>query len=140
MMGWLQAHERMLQYLGVSSLILFVITLVVLPIAVIKLPEDYFTRENRRPASRSRKYPAFWLALSILKNLLGLVIILVGIAMLVLPGQGIITIVIGLAMTNFPGKYALERRIAGQPTVGRALNKIRKRAGQPPLQLPSDAR
>ena len=58
--------------------------------------------------------------------------------MLLLPGQGIVTVLIGFALTNFPGKYAIERRIACQPAVGRTLNRIREWAGRPPLRLPPE--
>ena len=65
----------------------------------------------------------------------GLLLILAGIAMLVLPGQVTVTILIGLAITSFPVKYKLERSIASQPAVGATLNKIRKLTGKPPLSL-----
>lgn len=136
--NWLHDHQELMRQLGTISLILLVVTLVTLPIVVIKLPEDYFTRERREPASRTRKHPIFWTALSLVKNLLGLFLILAGLAMLVLPGQGMVTILMGLAMTNFPGKYKLERRIAGQPAVGKTLNRIRELAGRPRLEIPSN--
>ncbi len=63
--------------------------------------------------------------------------ILIGIAMLVLPGQGTVTILIGLAISNFPGKFAIEQRIANQPAVGNTLNKIRKLGGVSSLQMPT---
>jgi len=62
--------------------------------------------------------------------------ILAGIAMLVLPGQGLLSILIGVTLLNFPGKYALERRIVGRPAVSRTLNRIRARARRPPLEIP----
>jgi len=71
--------------------------------------------------------------LLISKNLLGCVIVLLGIAMLVLPGQGILTIVIGLVLINFPGKYRLERWIITRGPVLRAINLIRQRSGRQPL-------
>ena len=134
--AWLEVHEQLIQRLGAASLLMFLATLVALPIAVAMLPADYFTRETRRPATRTRKHPVLWGTLALLKNLLGVVVILAGLAMLVLPGQGIVTILIGLALTNFPGKFTLERRIARQPAVGKALNRIREFAGRPPLRLP----
>jgi hypothetical protein len=137
--NWLSSHQQLLQQLGTVSLILMIVTLVVLPIVVAKLPDDYFTKEKREPASRTRKYPVFWAALSILKNLLGLLLIAVGVAMLVLPGQGMVTILIGLALTNFPGKYKLECRIACQPAVMTTLNKIRELAGRPPFRKPPES-
>jgi hypothetical protein len=135
---WIQSHMLIWQFLGTISLILLVVTLVALPIVIIKLPDDYFSREKREPARRARKHPLFWGVVTVLKNLLGMVLILAGIAMLVLPGQGVLTILIGLAISNFPGKYALERRIAGRPAVEKALNRIRRVAGRPPLVMPED--
>jgi hypothetical protein len=136
--NWIHSHEPLLEQVGTVSLILLAVALVALLIVVTKLREDYFTGEKREPASRTRKRPLLWGALSLLKNLLGLLLILVGLAMLVLPGQGTITILVGLALTNFPGKYALERRIAMQPAVGKTLNKIRELAGRPPLLMPTE--
>lgn len=132
-MNWFQAHQEVLEQFGTLSLILLAITVVVLPIAVMKLPEDYFTNERRAPAGKTRENPLLWAALSLVKNVLGVILILVGVVMLVLPGQGMVTILIGLALTNFPGKFTVERRIAGQPAVSKTLNTIRRLGGQPPL-------
>ena len=134
--NWVEGHEALLQLLGTASLILLAVTLIALPVVVAKLPEDYFTRERRESAGRGRKHPVFWSIVSLVKNVLGIVLIFAGIVMLVLPGQGAVTILIGLALTNFPGKYVIERRIACQPAVGRTLNRIRELFGQPPLRMP----
>ena len=50
-MDWLHSHENLLHQLGTLSLILLFVTVVVLSIAVAKLPEDYFEREKREPGS-----------------------------------------------------------------------------------------
>jgi UPF0716 family protein affecting phage T7 exclusion len=71
------------------------------------------------------------------KNLLGILIVLVGVAMLLLPGQGILTILIGLMLLDFPGKQRLERRLVQQPSVWRAINWMRAKAHQPALELPT---
>ena len=136
---WIDAHQALLAQLGALSLISLAITLVALPVVVIKLPEDYFTAERREPASRTREHPLPWAAVCLLKNLLGILLILAGLGMLVLPGQGTVTILIGLALTNFPGKYAIERRIVRQPAVGKTLNWIRELGGVLPLSLPQEA-
>ena len=138
-MEWFRSHEKLLHQLGTLSLILLLVTVVVLPIAVAKLPDDYFEREKREPASSKRKHPLLWGIISFLKNLLGLFMILAGVVMLVLPGQGTVAILVGVAMTNFPGKYKLQRRIASQPAVLKTLNKIRKIAGEPPFQVSAEA-
>ncbi|MGB1110330.1 MAG: PGPGW domain-containing protein, partial [Gammaproteobacteria bacterium] len=75
-----------------------------------------------------------------LRSAFGLLLLLAGIAMLVLPGQGILTILIGIGLMEFPGKFALECRLAGIPSVYRALNWIRRKGGQsdfsPPARQP----
>jgi len=136
-LNWFNANEDLVQQIGNASLVVLGITIVLLPIVVAKLPADYFISEKREPARKTRKNPFLWTLLSFVKNLLGLFLILVGIAMLVLPGQGTVTILIGLAISNFPGKYKLERRIASQPAVGDTLNKIRKFTGATPLLMPT---
>jgi len=137
---WLQEHEQLFRQLGTVSLVLLVVTLVVLPIVVVTLPDDYFIRDKRAPARRDRKYPIVWGALSVFKNLVGLILILAGLVMLVLPGQGLVTILIGLALTNFPGKYVIERRLASRPAVDATLNKVRRLAGRAPLLMPTETR
>jgi hypothetical protein len=79
---------------------------------------------------------ALRLIVLVVKNVLGLVFVLAGVAMLVLPGQGILTILIGLSLMNFPGKRTLERRFVQQPMVLQAINWMRRKAGQPPLTVP----
>ena len=61
------------------------------------------------------------------------VFLVAGVAMLVLPGQGLLTILIGLMLISFPGKRGLERRIVGRPTILRILNGMRARRSLPPL-------
>ena len=139
-LAWLSENEQLIQEIGTVSLVMLGLTIVVLPVVVMKLPADYFINEKREPSWRTRKHPLMWVSLSLVKNVIGLSLILVGVAMLVLPGQGTITILIGLAMTNFPGKYGLERRIACQPAVGYTLNKIRKLTGVPALLMPTELR
>lgn len=137
--AWVASNEELLLGLGAASLALLAITLIALPFVVAQLPEDYFTRERRHSARKHRKYPLIWSLIAILQNILGVAFVLAGIAMLVLPGQGLITILIGLALTNFPGKYDVERRILQHETVAKSLNKIRELAGRPPLKVPSDS-
>jgi hypothetical protein len=69
---------------------------------------------------------------------IGFVLLAAGIAMLVLPGQGILTMLIGISLVDFPGKRQLERKLIGQPAVLNAINKMRQRFGQPPLTVAHD--
>ncbi len=109
---------------------MFVASLLMLPWFVSRIPVDYFTRPRD---------PQTWHILlqpkTLLRNLLGIPILLAGIAMLVLPGQGILTILIGLGVMNFPGKFAIERWFVQRKGVLSAINWIRQKANHPPLQL-----
>ena len=72
---------------------------------------------------------------AVLKNVTGVVFLLAGIAMLVLPGQGILTMLIGVSLMDFPGKRRLEARLVSQRVARQAINAIRRRFGKPPLIL-----
>lgn len=136
LVAWVREYQSVIEWLGGMSLVMFVVTLVVFPLVVIYLPKDYFVRDRRDPAHQTRQHPAAWLALTILKNICGGALILAGLAMLVLPGQGLLTMLIGVTLVNFPGKYALERRIVSRPSVAKTLNRIRETAGRQHLELP----
>jgi archaellum biogenesis protein FlaJ (TadC family) len=135
---WIREYQSLLEGLGLFSLVMFVGTLIVFPLVIVYLPQDYFVRHERDPAHQKRRRPAIWLTVTIAKNVLGVILVLAGLAMLVLPGQGLLTILIGATLTNFPGKYAAERWLVGKPAVARALNRIRDRARRPRLDLPED--
>ena len=72
------------------------------------------------------------------KNLLGYLLIVAGIAMLLLPGQGVLTMLLGFIMVDLPGKYRFERWLVARPLVLRSINMLRRRAGREPLILDGD--
>ena len=115
-----------------GSLVLFIVSLAVIPWLVTKIPADYFHEERRRRDALIERSLPLQLLLGF-KNLCGFLLILLGLVMLVLPGQGILTIVIGLFLMNFPGKYRLERSLVSRPKVLDSLNWIRAKAEKPPL-------
>lgn len=132
---WAQSHSLILWVVSVVSLVIFIGTLVALPFLVARIPEDYFLCSETRSPRRYANSPAGILYL-IVKNLAGFVFVIVGIAMLFMPGQGILTILIGVMLMNFPGKHSLELRIISQPSVLGAINWMRARSQRPPLALP----
>jgi hypothetical protein len=69
---------------------------------------------------------------------MGVVLLLAGILMLVLPGQGLFTMFVGIMMMNFPGKYKLERWVVARGPVLKSINWMRKRAGHEPLNTYTD--
>ena len=125
-----------LTILALVSLATFILSLILIPWVITRLPPDYFVDEKRHSSQTRNQHPFVYLALRVFKNILGGVLIIAGILMLVLPGQGILTILIGLGLADFPGKFSLLRKIAQQASVYKAMNWIRLKADIEPLQKP----
>ncbi|UCH06937.1 MAG: hypothetical protein JSV55_12735 [Deltaproteobacteria bacterium] len=136
MLEWIRGHELALWWMGTVSLVMFLASLILIPVLVVHIPPNYFLRKKRTFANLQGRYSVMRLTGIVVKNIFGIVFILAGLAMLVLPGQGIITILIGVMMLNFPGKRSLERRIVQQPNVLGAINWMRGKASKPALQVP----
>jgi hypothetical protein len=133
---WAKSHQAIVWWILPASIALLLLTPVAVGWTVLQLPQDYFNRENRRPLQSWTRHPLLRMLLLIAKNLLGVVLIIAGIAMLVLPGQGLLTIVVGVVLMDFPGKFRLERWMATRRPVWRSLNWLRRRAHRPELQRP----
>lgn len=122
--------------MAILSIVTFVGSLIVVPWIISRLPTNYFSDEKRHLSKLSGYHPVVYISLRIIKNLVGIVFFIAGVAMLVLPGQGVLTMLIGMGLTDFPGKYKIERKIVSNMKVFKALNWVRKRAGVLPLQYP----
>lgn len=120
----------------VLSVMAVIATLVGVPWVVARLPSDYFSEEARSAWRRSPDRPAVALIFALAKNVLGALLLVLGLIMLLTPGQGILTLLVGLLLLNFPGKYRLERWLVLRPGVLRTLNWLRRRQGQPPFEAP----
>jgi hypothetical protein len=129
-MHWIS--EDMLITLGILSIVFFVGTLIVIPILIVRLPVDYF--DENQPRIWLRGYhPAVRITTFIIKNAAGAIFLLAGIAMLLLPGQGLLTMIIGISLLDFPGKRRLERKLIGRPKILSAVNALREKFQKPPL-------
>ena len=133
---WITLHETLVGYLGILSLVTFFLTLLLVPVLIARMPADYFLYDKKNLKQFRRQHPFVRVITIVTKNVFGFIFICAGLAMLVLPGQGIITILIGVTLISFPKKRALERRIIEQHTVVRTINWIRTKAGTPALELP----
>jgi hypothetical protein len=122
-----------LELLGVLSFFTFVGSLLAVPWLIARLPSDYFITHHRKVANRHRRHPILALFLFLLRNACGFLLLLAGIAMLMLPGQGILTIVVGLSLLDFPGKQKLLDILIRQPKVIGVLNWIRKKEKKTPF-------
>lgn len=132
---WLLDPTVLLTVTG-GTLALAAASLAAVPFMVIRLPRDHFVRPRPRLGERLRAASAPGKLLLLLKNLLGLILGLLGVLMLVLPGQGLLTILLALVLLDLPRKHALERRLVRRPGVRRALDGLRRRFGRPPFEHP----
>jgi archaellum biogenesis protein FlaJ (TadC family) len=133
---WIDENGVVLGWLGVMSFVTFMGSLVIIPVLVARIPADYFVDRERHLSRSRRMHSLAYLIFIMVKNAVGILLMIIGIAMLVLPGQGILTILIGISLTDFPGKYMLERSLVAQPSVFNAINWIRERANKQPLTKP----
>ncbi len=134
MLDSIALNETTIWLLALFSIVSFVGSLMLIPVLAVRIPEDYFAEEQRhRWEPWAHEHPVIRWSLLIAKNLLGYLFIILGIAMLVLPGQGVLTILIGIMFINFPGKYRLERWAVMREPVLRTINRLRQRAGRAPL-------
>jgi hypothetical protein len=138
MAEWIRANDTLLWVLATASVVTFVATLIAVPWIVIRIPHDYFAHRTRHATDWSQHHPAVRVLLKAGKNTLGAVFVLVGLAMLALPGQGLLTMLIGVMLLDFPGKFRFERWFVGRRPVLRAMNWLRKKGGRPPLTLHED--
>lgn len=138
MLDWLRGHERLMWWLVSTSVVTFVLSLVAVPWMLVRIPPRYFLNAHHAHPFGDR-HPIIRASLLVAKNLLGIVLIALGVLMLVLPGQGILTILVGFVLLDFPGKHKVLLWTISRPTVLKSVNWIRQRAGREPLVVPSAA-
>ncbi len=134
-MGWLSEHRAILIWATAGSVVLLLATLAAGAWMLVRIEPDYLRRSTRGPRFEWASAPVR-IALIIGKNALGWALILLGVAMLALPGQGLITIAVGLVLVDLPGKRRVIRSILGRESVLTRINTLRRRAGREPLQPP----
>ena len=135
--SWSSMNSDLLFLLGSLSIFILIISVFMMVLIISFLPEDYFKSENRNLISsvQNSRYPLLKLLVLITKNFFGVLLLLSGIFMLVLPGQGILTIITGLVFMDYPGKYKFERKLLRQKGVINSINWIRSRLSKPSLKV-----
>ena len=130
---FLSDYKIYLVWLGTLSFTIFIFSLLTIKWLVALIPSDYFIKKNN--SEFRSNYPIFWLVSIIIKNLVGYTLIVGGILMLVLPGQGLFTIFVGLMLSIYPGKFYIERKFIAIPSVLRAINWLRKKSNTPSIKI-----
>jgi hypothetical protein len=112
---------------------MFVTSLAAVCLVIVLLPEPHLVDE--RPRLLADKPPLIRWAAIVAKNVLGLIVVAVGVVLCIpgIPGQGLLTILIGLMLLDIPGKRRLIHFLVRRPGVLRTLNWLRARFGRPPL-------
>lgn len=134
---WIQQHPVMVTLITIGSVGLALLYASLVIVALTRMPADYFVT-RRDPAVGPQGHGVRSLMGTLARNVAGWLLLLLGIAMLVLPGQGILTVVMGLALIDFPGKrwcllYMLRNRL-----VNRAIDRVRSKASKPRLIVPRE--
>ena len=126
-------YKNLILWFGSISLFVFLFSLLSIKWLVSLIPEDYFI--NKKDSKIKTNNIFIWYVVLIFKNLIGYSLILGGIMMLVLPGQGLFTIIIGLMMSNYPGKYSIEKKLIAIPTILKSINWLRNKSNKPPIRV-----
>ncbi len=122
-------NQHLLGWVTAGSLFMLIAGLICAPFAVSAIPYDYFSSE-KRPGKRDNEPWAFYILRRLLKNIIGAVLIVGGILMLVLPGQGLLTLMVGLLLLDYPGKFKFEKALFSRPKILNAINWMRRKQGK----------
>jgi len=131
----LQSSEWILWYLTIFSVLGFVLSLAVIPLIIVKLPKDYFVHKERKLLSSIDPHPVLKIVLLLVKNALGLVVLLMGVVMLFTPGQGLLFILMGVILVDFPGKRIVQAWLLSHKPVVQSVNWLRNRGNVEPLEF-----
>lgn len=129
---WFSQNTSIIAALAGFSFLLLTTSLLATPWVLARLPANYFSKP---PAIKPRS--AKRLCASVVKTILGAIMILTGIAMMFTPGPGLVCLVLGMALSEFPGKHRLLKWVVRRPSVFTTLNWLRKKASKPPFVLPA---
>lgn len=97
-------------FITIAVVIGFVASIVLIPWIIVQIPSDYFTHYKRQKYLWEGRLPITRRVFLFLKNVVGVLFIIAGVAMLFLPGEGILTIIVGLFFVDFPYRAPLNTK------------------------------
>lgn len=112
---------------------------IVISYIITQIDKRYFLRkqtsddDGSEPHRLTSMNSSVTCVIKIAKIIVGVCLLVVGLVMLVLPGQGLITMLIGLSLLPFPGKNKMEQNILSRRSVRSSLNWIRMKANKEPF-------
>ncbi len=115
---------------------LFVLSVLAVGALLVSLPATYFLDSHERGLWVDH-HPVVRFLLHLVKNLVGLCVLVTGIVLLVpgVPGQAVVTILLGVMLLDFPGKTQLERRLVSYPWILQPVNRLRQKVHRPALVI-----
>ena len=134
--AWLMGYSSILIGLGGLSVLILVFSIAGMGWFIAQIPEDYFIHDKRQAKHWNKYSSQARIAIIVFKNIFGGIMLVGGLFLLVLPGQGLLTMIIGLLLIDYPGKFQLEQKIISIPSIFRSLNWFRAKARKPNLLDP----
>jgi hypothetical protein len=134
MIVWLMQYQEVFVWIGLISFLTFLFGLLLMPFVIMRLPEDYFLSPQNGDQTSTVLRDSSTLFL-VFKNLMGGVLLCLGVVMLVLPGPGLMVALIGLSLVDIPGKRWVLGRILNISGLRSAINGLRGKRGRPPLKF-----
>jgi hypothetical protein len=119
------SHPALLWGLGIFSVVAVVASVLLVPRYLASLPQDFLVSDGHQEGGS--------MAWRVARNVLGVLLVVLGVLMLILPGQGLLTLLVGVMLVDFPGKLKLVQRLLARPKVLSVVNKLRGKHGKPPL-------
>jgi len=128
----------LLYALGISSVFFFFFSIFFSLWLIEKLPSDYFLIWHKKNY-RHRHWLIRFL-FYVCRNFLAVILLVAGIAMLFLPGQGLLTILLAFVVSDVAFKRRLLDQLIARDKIQRSLNWIRLKKKRQPFRFPrSDA-
>jgi len=122
-------------WLALLSLFTFILSLISLPFIIRRIPSDYFLKLSKEQP-KVKGYDIKSVLIILFRNIFGFCLLLAGVAMLFLPGQGLITILVSLILMDFPGKKRVIAYLTGKKSVQKSIDWVRKKTKRKPIKWP----
>ncbi len=118
--------------LSLINLSLFIGFIIIVIYAFSSLPNDYWLEKDDGHFSSP--------LVKVVRNLIALPVLLMGILMLFLPGQGLLTVLLALLISDFEYKRELVQKIIAQKKVRDSLDSLRTKMGKDTFHWPANSK
>lgn len=121
---------------AVLIVVSFAVVTFIVSLIMVQIPANYFHSDYEHHFLTDKNPILRWTVI-IIKNIIGVILILLGIVMMFpgVPGPGVLTVLIGLILIDLPGKRKIEALIINRPTILNAVNNLRTRYNKEPLLI-----